>query len=79
MYKAFGMAIEEMFEETGGRWHPRAVNGKSLRIGEVILIVDTDTIVPDVSVAYMHFHSCLFLTPDVRCTGRAVYAILPWN
>ena len=60
--------------------HAVAMNGKLLRIGLVILIVDADTIMPEVTgVAYMHFHSCLFLTPRVKRTGRAVYAMLPWN
>lgn len=60
--KALEMAVEETFEETGGKWRPWAANGKSLRIGEIILIVDADTIVPEVRVACMYFHSCLFLT-----------------
>lgn len=54
--KALEMAIEEMFEESGRRWRPWAANGKSLRIGEIILIVDADTIVPEVSAAAL----CLF-------------------
>ena len=50
MHKALEMAIEETLEETGGKWRPWAVNGRSLRIGEVILIVDADRIMPEVSV-----------------------------
>jgi len=46
--KAMNMALEEIFEETGGRWKPWASNGKSIRVGEIILIVDSDTIVPEV-------------------------------
>ena len=46
--KAMEMAIEEVYEESGRRWKPWACNGKSLRLGEVILIVDSDTIVPEV-------------------------------
>jgi hypothetical protein len=49
--KALEMAIEETFEESGQKWRPWASNGKSLRIGEIILIVDADTIVPEVSAA----------------------------
>ncbi|KAM6494911.1 Glycosyl transferase family group 2 domain containing protein [Amanita muscaria] len=45
--KALGIAIEEMWEETGKRWRPWAANGKATRIGEIILIVDSDTIVPE--------------------------------
>ncbi|KZT03069.1 uncharacterized protein LAESUDRAFT_729581 [Laetiporus sulphureus 93-53] len=45
--KAMNMAIEEIYEENGRRWKPWACNGKSIRVGEVILIVDSDTIVPE--------------------------------
>ncbi|OJT11702.1 hypothetical protein TRAPUB_11764 [Trametes pubescens] len=45
--RALRLAIEEAHEESGGRWRPWAANGKSLRIGEIILIVDSDTIVPE--------------------------------
>ena len=45
--KALELAIEETFQESGQRWRPWAANGKSMRIGEVILIVDSDTIVPE--------------------------------
>ncbi|KAI0089907.1 glycosyl transferase family group 2-domain-containing protein [Irpex rosettiformis] len=45
--KAMNMAIEEIYEESGRKWRPWACNGKSLRIGDIILIVDSDTIVPE--------------------------------
>ncbi|KAH9946763.1 glycosyl transferase family group 2-domain-containing protein [Amylocystis lapponica] len=45
--KAMNMAVEEIFEESGRRWRPWACNGRSLRVGEIILIVDSDTIVPE--------------------------------
>ncbi|KAF9552144.1 hypothetical protein CPC08DRAFT_738237 [Agrocybe pediades] len=45
--KALEMAIEETYEATGRKWKPWAKNARSLRIGEVILIVDSDTIVPE--------------------------------
>ncbi|KAJ8496375.1 hypothetical protein ONZ51_g1170 [Trametes cubensis] len=45
--RALEMAVEETFEESGRRWRPWACNGKSLRMGELILIVDSDTIVPE--------------------------------
>lgn len=45
--KALQLAIEETYEESGRRWRPWACNGKSLRIGELILIVDSDTVVPE--------------------------------
>lgn len=42
------LAIEEEFEETGRMHKPWAANGASIRIGEIVLIVDSDTIVPEV-------------------------------
>ncbi|KIP01700.1 hypothetical protein PHLGIDRAFT_26915 [Phlebiopsis gigantea 11061_1 CR5-6] len=45
--RALRLAIEETHEESGRRWRPWACNAKSLRVGEVILIVDSDTIVPE--------------------------------
>ena len=34
--KALGMAIEEVFAESGGRFRPWAANGKAIRLGEII-------------------------------------------
>ncbi|EAU86690.2 hypothetical protein CC1G_06451 [Coprinopsis cinerea okayama7 len=45
--KALALAIEEMWEESGRRWRPWAANGKNTRIGEIVLIVDSDTVVPE--------------------------------
>ncbi|KAL6303531.1 glycosyl transferase family group 2-domain-containing protein [Sparassis latifolia] len=45
--RAMNMAVEEIFEESGRRWKPWASNGKSIRVGEIILMVDSDTIVPE--------------------------------
>lgn len=45
--RALELAIEETYQESGQRWRPWAANGRSLRLGEVILIVDSDTIVPE--------------------------------
>ncbi|KAF9074579.1 glycosyl transferase family group 2-domain-containing protein [Rhodocollybia butyracea] len=45
--KALQMAIEEVYEENGKKWKPWACNGRSIRMGDVILIVDSDTIVPE--------------------------------
>ncbi|TCD64806.1 hypothetical protein EIP91_003618 [Steccherinum ochraceum] len=45
--KAMNMAIEEIYEESGRRWKPWACNPKSIRLGEIILIVDSDTLVPE--------------------------------
>ncbi|KAH9979496.1 glycosyl transferase family group 2-domain-containing protein [Lactifluus volemus] len=45
--QALRMAVDEIFEESGRRFKPWAHNAKALRMGEVILIVDSDTIVPE--------------------------------
>jgi len=45
--RAMKMAQEEMFEESGRQWKPWCANGKSLRMGEIVLIIDSDTIVPE--------------------------------
>jgi len=42
------LAIEETYEATGKKWKPWAKGARSLRIGEIILIVDSDTVVPEV-------------------------------
>jgi len=47
--QALRLAVEEVYEESGRRFKPWAHNAKALRMGEVILIVDSDTIVPEVS------------------------------
>lgn len=46
--RALKMAIDEVFEESGNKFMPWGSNGKSLRVGEIILIIDSDTIVPEV-------------------------------
>ncbi|KAF7760728.1 CAZyme family GT2 [Agaricus bisporus var. burnettii] len=45
--KALEMAIEEMYESTGKRWKPWASNARALRVGDIILLVDSDTVVPE--------------------------------
>ncbi|KAJ7020193.1 glycosyl transferase family group 2-domain-containing protein [Mycena alexandri] len=45
--RALEMAVEQVYEEAGRRWKPWASNGSACRIGDVILIVDSDTIVPE--------------------------------
>ncbi|EJF59433.1 hypothetical protein DICSQDRAFT_181943 [Dichomitus squalens LYAD-421 SS1] len=45
--RALKLALDEVYEESGGKWRPWAENGKSIRVGEIILIVDSDTIVPE--------------------------------
>jgi cellulose synthase/poly-beta-1,6-N-acetylglucosamine synthase-like glycosyltransferase len=47
--RALLMAIEEVHESTGKRdgLKPWAANGRAIRIGEIVLLVDSDTIVPE--------------------------------
>ncbi|KAJ7244336.1 glycosyl transferase family group 2-domain-containing protein [Mycena rebaudengoi] len=45
--RALELAVEQVYEETGRRWKPWARNGRSCRLGDIILIVDSDTIVPE--------------------------------
>ncbi|KAJ7732133.1 glycosyl transferase family group 2-domain-containing protein [Mycena metata] len=45
--KAMHLAVEEIYEDSGRKYRPWACNGKSLRVGEIILIIDSDTIVPE--------------------------------
>jgi len=53
--KALEMAVEEVYQENGQKWRPWAKNARSIRMGEVILIVDSDTIVPEVSLSSFFF------------------------
>jgi hypothetical protein len=56
--KALDMAIEEMYESTGRRWKPWASNARSLRVGDIILLVDSDTVVPEVcSIRFLDLDS----------------------
>ena len=45
--QAMKLAVAEIYDETGQRFKPWAANGRSLRMGEVVLIIDSDTIVPE--------------------------------
>ncbi|KAJ7113089.1 glycosyl transferase family group 2-domain-containing protein [Mycena epipterygia] len=45
--RALELAVEQVYEETGCKFKPWARNGRSCRVGDVILIVDSDTIVPE--------------------------------
>ena len=47
--KALEMAIEEVYEANGRKWKPWANNARSIRIGDIVLLVDSDTVVPEVS------------------------------
>lgn len=45
--KALQMAIDEVYEASGRKFRPWAANGRACRVGEIILIVDSDTVVPE--------------------------------
>ena len=45
--RALIMAIEEVYEGSGRKWRPWAANGRACRVGEIILIVESDTVVPE--------------------------------
>ncbi|RDB26851.1 hypothetical protein Hypma_005327 [Hypsizygus marmoreus] len=45
--QALALAIEEVWEESGRRHRPWACNGRATRMGEIVLIVDSDTVVPE--------------------------------
>ena len=63
------MVQEEIYEESGGEWRPWCANGKSLRVGGIIPIVDADTIVPEVC-----FHASLG-GEGLELTGYVSYRI----
>lgn len=44
---ALTAAMDEVMAESGGRFQPQGAGGRALRIGEIILIVDSDTLVPE--------------------------------
>lgn len=66
--KALEMAIEEVYEATGRKWKPWANNARSIRMGDIILLVDSDTVVPEVSCwsprCTRNFAFQLFLRPQ---------------
>ncbi|KAH9941252.1 glycosyl transferase family group 2-domain-containing protein [Epithele typhae] len=45
--KSLQMAIDEVYEANGRQFRPWAANGRACRLGEIILIVDSDTVVPE--------------------------------
>ena len=52
--RALVRAIEETWEESGKRWRPWAKNGRACRVGEIVLLVDSDTVVPEVVPSKLH-------------------------
>ena len=48
--RALLRAVEEIWEESGKRWRPWAKNGRACRVGKIVLLVDSDTVVPEVRI-----------------------------
>jgi hypothetical protein len=46
--RALQMAIEEVWQDSGRKHRPWGANGRATRMGEVVLLVDSDTVVPAV-------------------------------
>ena len=57
--QALRMAIEETIEESVRPHRPWAHNARALRIGEIILMVDADTCIPEVQLSN--------ISPRFRC------------
>jgi hypothetical protein len=63
--QALRLAIEETFEESGQLHRPWAHNARALRIGEIILMVDSETIIPEVKLSNFSLRfRCRFVTQD---------------
>jgi hypothetical protein len=52
--RALIRAVEETWEESGKRWRPWAKNGRACRVGEIVLLVDSDTVVPEVGLSELY-------------------------
>ena len=73
-HKALEIAIEETFKESRRRWRPWASNRRLICTGEIILIIDSDTVVPEVWRSHLLCHSLL-----TRVFPRIVSGMLPAN
>lgn len=58
--RALELAVEETYNATGKKWKPWACNARSVRIGDIILLVDSDTLVPEDCLrdAARELHEC---------------------
>jgi hypothetical protein len=73
--RALKMALDEVFEESERKFVPWGANGKSLRMGEIILIVDCDTIVPEVRPGMHpspHRNTILKVTHKMTFSGNRI-------
>lgn len=53
--RALMRAVEDIWEESGKRWRPWAKNGRACRVGKIVLLVDSDTVVPEVGFFELYF------------------------
>ena len=72
--QALRLAVEDIYEESGRRFKPWAHNAKALRMGEVVLIVDSDTIVPEVCAVKLSHYRLSLLTIIIILFHRTVSA-----
>jgi hypothetical protein len=56
--RALALAMEEMWVESGKRWKPWAANGKACRMGELVLLLDSDSLVPEVRASLLLLLGC---------------------
>jgi hypothetical protein len=63
---ALELAIEETYNASGQKWKPWASNPRALRVGDIILLVDSDTIVPEVCCPILYYTLFLLLTPNTH-------------
>jgi hypothetical protein len=73
-HKVLEIAIEETFKESRRRWRPWASNRRSICTGKIILIINSDTVVPEVWRSRLLCHSLL-----TRVFPRIVSGMLPAN
>ena len=71
--RALMRAVEETWEESGKRWKPWAKNGRACRVGKIVLLVDSDTVVPE--VRFLKFLSSRHLLTDL--CHRTASGMLP--
>lgn len=64
--RALMRAIEETWEESGKHWKPWAKNGRACRVGKIVLLVDSDTIVPEVNFLKFIYKSPFIDSPLYR-------------
>lgn len=77
--RALMRAVEEIWEESGKRWRPWAKNGRACRVGKIVLLVDSDTIVPEVRFFETLFSSCHSLTDFCYRTASGTLPERWWN